>query len=362
MHYLSQIVWLVLVIGLSLPAGAQTVSLVENVRIPDKLEFCGEPVKRSQDVIERFEKEMLLTLWDRPQVTLWLKRSPRYLPLIAAQLRRNHMPEDLKYLAIAESALRPHAGSSKGAIGYWQMLSQTARKYGLEVNEYVDERREINASTRAAIKYLKALHQKFGSWTLAVAGYNMGEEGLAAEILEQETKDYYKLYLPLETQRFVFRILAIKHIAENPEKYGFRLESKDLYPPIRYDRVSVDCFQEIPIRLVAEAAGTHFKSIKDLNPHLRGHYLQQGHHRINLPVGSADDFKKRFDTLVAAHKADRQQRIYIVQRGDSLSSIADKFNVPLAALLIWNRLSLNRTLHPGDRLVIYTGQLQKIEP
>jgi hypothetical protein len=362
MHFFLRIILLVVLMGFSATAKAQTVSLVEHVRIPGNLDFCGEPVKHSQDVAERFEKEMLLTLWDRPQVILWLKRSPRYLPLIAAQLKRNGMPDDLKYLAIAESALRPHAGSSKGAIGYWQLLAQTARNYGLVVDEFVDERREINASTGAAVKYLQFLHRKFGSWTLAVAGYNMGEEGLAAEILEQKMRDYYKLYLPLETQRFIFRILAVKLIVENPDKYGFHLESQDYYAPIRFDRISMDCFQETPIRLVAEAAGSHFKIIKDLNPHLRGHYIQEGHHSINLPEGRSVGFQDKFETLVAAYNADRQQRIYIVQSGDSLSSIADKFNVPLAALLIWNRMSLSRTIHPGDRLVIHNGQLQKIEP
>jgi LysM repeat protein len=113
---------------------------------------------------------------------------------------------------------------------------------------------------------------------------------------------------------------------------------------------------------VAEAAGSYFKSVKDLNPHLRGHYIQEGHHLINLPEGSSKRFQEKYDDLVAAYNTERQQRIYIVQSGDSLSSIADKFNVPLAALLIWNRLSLNKTIHPGDRLVIHTGLLPKSEP
>jgi membrane-bound lytic murein transglycosylase D len=349
------------------PAWAELPSLNEAAAIPQGLTLCNEPVpSENQDVRERYEKEMLLTLWDRPQVILWLKRCPRYLLYIADQLRARNLPDDLKYVAVAESALRPHAGSSKGAVGFWQMLSQTGRTYGLEIDEFIDGRREIKASTGAALNYLEALYKKFGSWTLAVAAYNMGEEGLEAEIIEQETNDYYRLYLPLETQRFIFRILAIKQIYNDPLRYGFQIPAEDTYPALRYEEVSVDCLQETPIRIVAEAAGTYFKMIKDLNPHLRGHYLQAGHHRINLPEGSGKGFETRFAQLVSQYNELRQQRIYIVQPGDSLSSIAERFNVPLAALLIWNRVDTKRPIHPGDRLVVQAGLPQQpdstIEP
>lgn len=341
-------------------AWAETPSLNDAAAIPLGMTFCNEPVpSENQDIGERYEKEMLLTLWDRPQVILWLKRSPRYLTYIADQLRARNLPDDLKYVAIAESALRPHAGSSKGAVGFWQMLAQTGRTYGLEIDEFIDGRREIKASTAAALDYLEALNKKFASWTLAVAAYNMGEEGLEAEIIEQNTNDYYRLYLPLETQRFILRILAIKQIYNDPMAYGFEIPDKDTYPPLRYEEVSIDCLQETPIRIVAEAAGTYFKQIKDLNPHLRGHYLQAGHHRLNLPEGSRKGFVARFTGLVSKYNELRKQRIYIVQPGDSLSSIADRFNVPLAALLIWNRVDLKHPIHPGDRLVIQAGMPQQ---
>lgn len=343
-------------------AEAQSPRLIEQIKMDSDLTFCGEAVTRSQDTLERFEKELLLALWDRPQVILWLKRGPRYFPIISGQLKKQGMPDDLKYLAIAESALRPHAGSSKGAVGFWQLLPQTARNYGLVVNEYVDQRREITASTQAALDYLKVLYVKFGSWTLAVAGYNMGEEGLAAEMLEQNIKDYYKLYLPLETQRFIFRILAVKLIMQNPKAFGFDIQPQDLYEPIRFERIALDCFHDVPIRLVADAADSHFKMIKDLNPHIRGHYLQEGHHQINVPIGSTGNFLERFLDLANAYEKTRKQRIYIVQPGDSLSGIAEKFNVPLAALIIWNRLDLKRPIHPGERLVIHPKQLDQIVP
>lgn len=345
----------------SLPALAADIQLVDKLNLPAQFKLCGESVPvQFQEVRERFEKEMLLTLWDKPQVLLWLKRASRYLPFIARELNAQKMPDDLKYLAVAESALRPHAGSSKGAVGFWQLMPETARKYGLTVNEHIDERRNLYLSTPAAMRYLKFLHDKFSSWTMALAAYNMGESGLTAEILEQETKDYYQIYLPLETQRFIFRIIAIKLILADPDKYGFSLAQEELYGPLVYDTVSLDCFQEVPIRLVAGAADTYFKVIKDLNPHIRGHYIQPGRYQINLPQGSAADFRNRFDHLVSQHNQLRQKRIYVVRNGDSLSTIADKFEVPLQAILIWNRLNLNSPIHPGDRLVIYPRKIQQV--
>ncbi|MBW2174132.1 MAG: lytic transglycosylase domain-containing protein, partial [Deltaproteobacteria bacterium] len=141
------------------------------------MEFCGEQVPLEiQEVRERLEKEVLLSAWNRPQVILWLKRVPRYFPHIEEMLEESKMPDDLKYLPVVESAFLPHARSNKKAVGFWQFMSATGRKYGLVVNRQVDERRNFFASTRAALKYLKELHSIFGSWTLAVAAYNMGED------------------------------------------------------------------------------------------------------------------------------------------------------------------------------------------
>jgi len=329
-------------------------SLVSSLRGINSLDFCGERVPLEvQEVRERLEKELLLSLWDRPQVILWLKRSRRYLPFIEEMLKENDLPDDLKYVAIAESALRPHVGSRKGAIGFWQFLADTGRKYGLVINERVDERRNIFASTRAAIRFFEDLHKTFRSWTLTVAAFNMGEEGLMAEILEQKTDHYYRLYLPLETQRFVFRILSVKLIMSNPEKYGFKFKEEDFYPPLEYDQVKFDCFEDIPIRIAAEAAKTDFKVIKDLNPEIRGHYLAAGRHNILIPKEASIGFHDRYQHLEKEFLAARKERIYVVRKGDSLSSIADRFDIPIASLIIWNRLDLSRPIHPGDRLVIY---------
>lgn len=340
------------------PAGSPCFpSLISSLRIEATLEFCGErtPIE-IQEIRERLEKELLLSLWDRPQVILWLKRSRRYFPHIEKMLKDNGMPDDLKYVAIAESALRPHAGSKKGAIGFWQFMKDTGKNQGLMINEYIDERRNLFASTQAAIRYFRGLHESLGSWTLAAAAYNLGEEGIRAEILEQQTDDYYQLYLPLETQRFIFRILSAKLILSDPERYGFRLSEEDYYPPLKFDRVKVDCSEETPIRIIAEAAKTHFKEIKDLNPEIRGHYLSEGSHTLLIPEGASIGFHDRYQQLVNQWLASRKERIYVVKKGDNLSSIADRFDLPLAVLIIWNRLDLNAPIHPGDRLIIYSQE------
>jgi len=329
-------------------------SLISSLDLPTHLEFCGErtPIE-IQEVKERLEKELLLSLWDRPQVILWLKRIPRYMPLIEDMLEQGKVPDDLKYIAIAESALRPHVSSKQGAIGFWQFMRDTGQKYGLTINGYIDERRNLFASTRAAIRYLKDLHEEVGSWTLAAAAYNMGEQGLMAEILEQAANDYYHLYLPIETQRFIFRILSVKLIVLNPERYGFHLSEGDRYPPLEFDRIHLTCAQDTPIRIIAKAAQAHFKAIKDLNPEIRGHYLGEGSHTISIPKGSAQDFHHRYQGLLEQWMASRKEAIYIVKEGDNLSLIADRFNVPLPALIIWNRLDLKAIIHPGDKLIIH---------
>ena len=334
-------------------------SLMASIKITEPIEFCGEPVLvDNQETRERLEKELLLTIWDRPQVALWIKRSPRYLPIIEKMLKENEMPDDLKYVAIAESALRPHVGSPKDAIGFWQFLESTGQKYGLRINEEIDERRNIFASTLAAIRYFKNLHEMLGSWTLAAAAFNMGELGLQTEIVSQKTSDYYQLYLPLETQRYIFRIISAKIILSDPQRFGFRFTEQDLYPPLSFDQIHVECFQDTPIQIVAQAANTYFKVIKDLNPEIRGYFLTAGMHSLLIPKGAAEGFQARFKPLLQQWVAENRERVYVVKEGDNLTSIAQRFNVPLPALMIWNRLDGKKPIHPGDRVVIYPNRIE----
>jgi len=369
MKYNKCILYLVIITAITISAGhcdssklrdsAQIPALISSVRVSGPLDFCGEIVELDNpEVRERLEKELLLTLWDRPQIILWLKRANRFFPIIEKKLQAHNLPLDLKYIAIIESALRPHAGSRKGAIGFWQFMKATGLRYELVINSKKDERRNIFRSTEAAISYYKELYALFDSWTLSAAAYNMGEQGLQSEILAQNANNYYHLYLPFETQRYIMRAISAKMILSDPEAYGFQFSEADLYPPLQYDRISLECLQETPIAVIAEAAGTYFKAIKDLNPEIRGYYLAAGSHEILIPQGAGDGFQARFSRLVKQWLAENRERIYVVKAGDSLSTIADRFNVPLPALFIWNRLSKKKHIHPGDRLVIYSDTFE----
>lgn len=336
-----------------LPA-AQIPSLLSAVRKAHQLTFCGEPVSLdNQETRERFEKELLLILWNRPQVILWIKRSARYFPVIEAILKKNGLPDDLKYVAVMESALQPTIRSHKGAVGYWQFIKSTGKKYGLRIDKKIDERRNLFTATQAAAAYFKDLHALFGNWTLSAAAYNMGEQGLQAEILTQQSDNYYELYLPLETQRYIFRILAAKLILEAPSSYGFLLTEADLYPPLAMDQVTIQLTKELQVQTIARAAKSTFKTIKDLNPQIRGYYLTPGTHTLFLPEGTGRGFNTRLEKEKKQLAAVKQNRIYTVRRGDSLTGIANKFGVPLPALLIWNHLDHRKPIHPGDRLVVH---------
>ncbi|MBP1727598.1 MAG: lytic transglycosylase, lysM domain [Deltaproteobacteria bacterium] len=337
-------------------------SLISYVKLPPALEFCGEPVPLDiLDVRERLEKEIILALQDQGQVILWLKRTTRYLPEVEAVLRESGLPPDLKYVPVVESALRPHAGSRKNAIGFWQFMEGTGKRQGLVINDRLDERRSLLASTRGAVRYLQSLYGIFSSWTLAVAAYNMGEDGLMAAILEQGVDNYYQLYLPLETQAFVFKILTVKLILSDPARYGFQLAPEDYYPPLLTDRVEVQCSRDTPIRIVAQAAKTYFKVIKDLNPEIRGSWLPVGTHTLLVPLGAAGEFQKRFSALVDEWLTARDKQIYVVKEGDTLTSIAARFKVPLGALLEWNRLKPKATIRPGDKVIVGKAAKEEAE-
>jgi membrane-bound lytic murein transglycosylase D len=340
----------------SLSAGQ---ALIEAIKITDPLTFCGEPVPLNEaDVKERLERELLLSLDNSDDVILWLKRANRYFPHIEKVLKNNSLPDDLKYISIVESALKPHAASNKGAVGYWQFIESTGIKYGIEINNDIDERRNIFISTEAAAKYLKDLYALFGSWTLAAAAYNMGEEGLKAEILVQKVNNYYQLYLYQETQRYVFRILAAKIIMSNPEKYGYVIAGDDLYQPVQFDSIEISASQPVPLYIIAQAARTYFKIIKDLNPHIKNSYLPAGKYPLLLPQGSAMGFSERYENLLAQWLAERKDFVYTVKKGDNLSIVADRLNVPVKAIIIWNGITNGKKILPGDKLFIFSNTLK----
>ena len=335
-------------------------ALIEAIKINEPLTFCNEPVPLSEaDIKERLEREMLLSLDNSDDVILWLKRANRYFPHIEKVLKDKSLPDDLKYIAIAESGLKPHAASNKGAVGYWQFIESTGIKYGMEISNDIDERRNLVSSTQAAANYLKDLYALFGSWTLAAAAYNMGEEGLKTELLMQKVNNYYKLYLNQETSRYIFRILAAKIIMTDPEKYGYDLASEDLYHEVKFDRVEITVKEAVPLYIIAQAARTYFKVIKDLNPHFKSYYLPAGKYKLMLPRGAAMGFSERFENIMSQWLAEKKGHIYIVRRGDNLSTIAARFNVPVKAIMIWNSITNGKKIAPGDKLFIFSSDFQQ---
>ncbi len=336
--------------------------LLNGIRSVQEVNVCGEPVPLSNpEVRERFEREMLLMLGDPAQVILWLKRGARYFPEIEAALAERHLPSDLKFIPIVESAFLPHAGSSKGAVGHWQFISETGKRQGLTITADVDERRNPVAATRAALDYLTALYREFGSWSLAAAAYNMGEEGLRTEIFLQDCRDFYQLYLPQETQRYVLRWAAAKFLLTHPERFGFILKPEDLYPPFATRQVKLDLEQPVSVLLIARAARTSYKTIRDLNPEIRGYFLPPGSHALNLPPDGATGFLERL-TAMQTQAESSTGNIHVVQKGETLSGIAKKYGVPIKALTVLNRVDTNKPLIPGERIRLSPTVGQSVIP
>jgi membrane-bound lytic murein transglycosylase D len=253
---------------------------------PPYLTICSEPVPLSdRRVWERMDREFMLNVYDRAQVYLWLKRSKRYFPFIETRLKEKGMPDDLKYLLVAESALRSLALSNKGAAGFWQFIEKTGKRFSLQKKPWIDERLDLVKSTDAAINYLKLLYDQFGKWTLAMAAYNCGEERVKDEISQQGENDYYRLALPQETERYIFRILAAKILLSDPKRYGFDLPEKEGYLPIETDLVVLQLPRSIPLRDIAKACGSYFKEIKELNPEIQGYNLPAGVYQLKIPSG-----------------------------------------------------------------------------
>ena len=253
--------------------------------LPDNLNFAGEPVPvQNPDIKERMDRELLVNTYWQSNGLLLFKRANKYFPIIEPILKEEGVPEDLKYLAVIESGLT-QAVSPARATGFWQILKETGKEYGLEVNDNVDERYHIEKSTRAACKYLKASKERFGSWTLAAAAYNAGNYGVSREMERQNVDGYYDLLLGEETGRYVFRILALKEILSNPGKYGFNFQEKDLYTEVPTYKVSVDTAVS-DFTKFAEGFGINYKILKIHNPWLREKHLNNSSRKkysIDIP-------------------------------------------------------------------------------
>ncbi|MGC8594719.1 MAG: transglycosylase SLT domain-containing protein [Candidatus Kryptoniota bacterium] len=347
----------------------ENVSRLSLYRIPDSLTFCGERVPLEMpDVRERMEQAFYTELSDG-QIILDLKRTTKYFPYIEEKLKDKNLPDDIKYLAVAESALR-NVVSSKQAAGIWQFTPESAKQYGLIVNDYVDERFNFQKETEAALNMLADLRSSLGSWSLAAAAYNMGLNGIKASMDYQMVNNYYSLYLNEETSRFVFRIVALKEILSHYHAYGFELTPADFY---QYPETKIVVVTKIDdIAAWARSRGSNYKEIKLLNPWMINRSLPVGTWAVEIPkyaqpVSSFEDYSINVDdhqmSKNATHKSVKSANpsrkpsefIYTVRPGDSLDRIAIQFSVTVRQLIEWNNLDNPQQIKAGQKLTIYAG-------
>lgn len=269
----------------NVPPGARVMHRA--VPVPKELTFMGERVPLEYfDVREALDRELLVNSNFHSQTLRLLKLAPRYKQIVMPLLRKDTVPEDFIYLAMAESAFNERAASGAGAIGFWQFMKGTAEEYGLEINPQVDERYHLEKATHAACSYLKDSYRKFGSWTLVAASYNAGRNFIDQQLDRQKVNNYYDLLLGEETARYVFRILALKLIMESPSEYGFDIRKEETYPLWETKSVSVTG----PVKDFADFArehGTNYKVLKMLNPWLRDNNLINSKgktYSIKIPV------------------------------------------------------------------------------
>lgn len=256
-----------------------------SLNTPAQLEFAGEAVPLEiLDVREKLDRELLVNTYWQSQSLLFHKRANRWFPVIEPILKAKGVPDDFKYLAVIESGLT-NVVSPAGATGYWQFLKSTGRDYGLEINNEVDERYHVEKSTEAACTYLKDAYEKYNSWTLAAASYNMGMNGLDRQIERQKVTNYYDMLLNEETARYVYRILAVKEVLSKPAQYGFHFRPKDLYPTYQTKTVTIDSSVE-DFADFARQQEINYKILKILNPWLRESYITnpaRNQYEIKLP-------------------------------------------------------------------------------
>lgn len=254
--------------------------------LPDTIKFAGELVPMDVYYVrEALDREILSNMYWHTNTILNMKRAYRHFPVIEPILKKHGVPSDLKYLAVIESGLLNVTSPAK-AQGYWQFIKATGKKYGLEITDEVDMRNSLEASTEAACKFLKALYAQFGSWTLAAAAYNCGENGLQRQINLQSVNNYYDLRLNSETARYVYRIVAVKLIMQDPQSYGFNLRYKDMYPQIPYRTVELKG-QNVDLYDFAKDNGTTYKMLREMNPWLITNKLVNKENKtyiVKLPI------------------------------------------------------------------------------
>jgi membrane-bound lytic murein transglycosylase D len=258
-------------------------STLAHLDVPDRLDVCGQPMPLDRaEIRDALAFELILTAGKPTMPLLWMRRSAVVMPDIEAKLKARGLPDDLKYLPMIESDMRWVPESPAGAVGLWQFMERTGKRYGLRVDGSLDERMDPERSTDAALGYLAELRRISSDWFLALASYNAGEGAVQRAVAEQGTRSYFDLYLPLETRRYVYRLAAAKLIYENPEKYGlFRMAP--LYQP-KYRHVDVDAGRGGgDLRDFARAQKVTYATLRTHNPQLRGPRMPSGKLRLRIP-------------------------------------------------------------------------------
>lgn len=255
------------------PVNSQIPGVTASPIIPDEVTFGGDTIRFDRaDLRERMDREQCAFTYMHATTMLILKRANRYFPVVEPILKEEGVPDDFKYLMVIESSLDEQARSSVKASGLWQFMETTARQYGLEVNDEVDERYHIEKATRAACRYLKASYRQYGDWLTVAASYNAGQGRISRELQRQGVKMATDLWLNPETTRYMFRLLAAKEVFSHPQQFGFCLKRSQLYPPLRCTYVEVNG----PVASLANFAKAHgllLRQLKDANPWLRDYSL-----------------------------------------------------------------------------------------
>lgn len=336
----------------------------------DIASFRVKEYESSSTVTEEFESiptevNPLVEKWinyfqgrGRPHMERYLSRSTRYEKLMKKVLRDNGLPEDLFYIALIESGFSAKAASHASAVGYWQFIRGTGKRYGLEISRFVDERRDPVLSTQAAAEYFKGLYSVFGSWYLAMASYNVGENRVKKEVMNNYTRDFWELAkkrrLPTETINYIPKFIAAKLIGKDPAKYGFA--DVDYMPPIEFDSMTTN--QPVNLRVMADKMNYNYEDFKALNPKFKGEVapMKGSSLVLRVPVGMVEQAK-----LAAAESSVQKleyvadagdTQTYKIRRGDNLSSIARKYRTTVAYLRDLNDLTRGKTLSVGTKIQV----------
>ena len=286
----------------------------------------------------------------RPQFEIWLDRLDVYGPVLSKIIEQNNLPPELLYLAMIESGLNPKAHSKAAATGMWQFIYSTGKIYGLKRNWYIDERRDPEKSTKAAMAYLSTLYNEFDNWYLALAAYNSGENRVRRATKLHQTSDFWQLHsLPRETRNYMPYFLAATIMAKNPQDYGFTIKRKRK-KSYSYDIVTIE--KSADLTVLARAAGTSFKNLQALNPELRQSATPSETYKLKIPYGSKDKFIKNYNALPENERFAPQFISHKVRNGESLWYIARKYRVSQSDLMAVNKIRNRNMLRIGQKLTI----------